>query len=207
MRGRQAFQLTIDRAAIGVVIGVGIFPPAQQPFPLSSPYLSEKFPVIKPDIAKAKALLKQAGMETVEATLTFANNTIEASTAEMVQAMAGQAGFKLSLRPTEYAAMLAESSKGNFQMDMRGWSGRVDPDGNIFSFVTCKGTLNDGKYCNPKVDELLRKARTIADQEKRKRSEERRVGKECVSTCRSRWSPDLSKKTHKTRQQRDRKKE
>src|SRR3546814_17337889 len=25
------------------------------------------------------------------------------------------------------------------------------------------------------------------------RSEERRVGKECVSTCRSRWSPDLSK--------------
>src|SRR3546814_20812301 len=26
------------------------------------------------------------------------------------------------------------------------------------------------------------------------RSEERRVGKECVSTCRSRWSPDRSKK-------------
>src|SRR3546814_8092921 len=34
------------------------------------------------------------------------------------------------------------------------------------------------------------------------RSEERRVGKECVSTCRSRWSPyHLKKKTHKyTRQ-------
>src|SRR3546814_11336958 len=27
------------------------------------------------------------------------------------------------------------------------------------------------------------------------RSEERRVGKECVSTCRSRWSPDHEKKT------------
>src|SRR3546814_18407384 len=27
------------------------------------------------------------------------------------------------------------------------------------------------------------------------RSEERRVGKECVRTCRSRWSPDRSKKT------------
>src|SRR3546814_11436610 len=26
------------------------------------------------------------------------------------------------------------------------------------------------------------------------RSEERRVGKECVSTCRIRWSPDASKK-------------
>src|SRR3546814_17239426 len=30
------------------------------------------------------------------------------------------------------------------------------------------------------------------------RSEERRVGKECVSTCRSRWSPNHSKKQNKT---------
>src|SRR3546814_13595479 len=28
------------------------------------------------------------------------------------------------------------------------------------------------------------------------RSEERRVGKECVSTCRARWSPNHYKKTH-----------
>src|SRR3546814_4708698 len=33
----------------------------------------------------------------------------------------------------------------------------------------------------------------------RERSEERRVGKECVSTCRSRWSPSHSqKKQHRT---------
>src|SRR3546814_18444478 len=31
------------------------------------------------------------------------------------------------------------------------------------------------------------------------RSEERRVGKECVSTCRSRWSPYHSKKKIKTK--------
>src|SRR3546814_15546992 len=33
------------------------------------------------------------------------------------------------------------------------------------------------------------------------RSEERRVGKECVSTCRSRWSPYHSKKKTNTREQ------
>src|SRR3546814_17172532 len=34
------------------------------------------------------------------------------------------------------------------------------------------------------------------------RSEERRVGQECVSTCRSRWSPDpYKKKTHTSTQQ------
>src|SRR3546814_15945424 len=32
-----------------------------------------------------------------------------------------------------------------------------------------------------------------------KRSEERRVGKECVSTCRSRWSPYHKKKKHNNR--------
>src|SRR3546814_16201471 len=31
-----------------------------------------------------------------------------------------------------------------------------------------------------------------------RRSEESRVGKECVSTCRSRWSPSHSKKTQKS---------
>src|SRR3546814_12750931 len=33
------------------------------------------------------------------------------------------------------------------------------------------------------------------------RSEERRVGKECVSTCRSRWSPYHSKKKKQNRQE------
>src|SRR3546814_13488819 len=32
----------------------------------------------------------------------------------------------------------------------------------------------------------------------RRRSEERRVGKECVSTCRSRWSPYHSKKNERS---------
>src|SRR3546814_19881410 len=35
------------------------------------------------------------------------------------------------------------------------------------------------------------------DLHSRRRSEERRVGKECVSTCRSRWSPYHSKKKSK----------
>ena len=59
----------------------------------------------------------------------------------MVQAMASEAGFDLSLRPTEYAALQKESAGGNFQVVMLGWSGRVDPDGNIHTFVTCKLSL------------------------------------------------------------------
>src|SRR3546814_6545465 len=38
----------------------------------------------------------------------------------------------------------------------------------------------------------------MADVTRQYRSEERRVGKECVSTCRSRWSPYHYKKKTKT---------
>src|SRR3546814_12991533 len=36
--------------------------------------------------------------------------------------------------------------------------------------------------------------RSMIDERLEMRSEERRVGKECVSTCRSRWSPSTEKK-------------
>src|SRR3546814_20810251 len=45
---------------------------------------------------------------------------------------------------------------------------------------------------------LFAKRNSIAElQEFDWRTEERRVGKECVSTCRSRWSPYHKKKTYK----------
>lgn len=164
---RQAFELALDRNAINEVAGGGIFEPAQQPFPPASPFHSDKFPVTKRDVAKAKALLKEAGFDRVKAELVFGNNTTTSSIAEIVQAMATEAGFDLSLRPTEYAALQKETTGGNFQVGMLGWSGRVDPDGNIHAFVTCKGALNDGRYCNPEVDRLLNEARTVPDDAKR----------------------------------------
>src|SRR3546814_14792256 len=55
--------------------------------------------------------------------------------------------------------------------------------------ATCAGTANETKvtiaYNNPN--------------RKPSRSEERRVGKECVSTCRSRWSPYHKKKKKTTK--------
>lgn len=167
-RVRRAFELSLDRNIINEVVGGGLFTPGNQPFPPASPYHSDKFPIPARDIEKAKALLKEAGMEQVKAELAFGNNTTISAIAEMVQAMSAEAGFQLSLRPTEYAALLSEANDGNFELLMRGWSGRVDPDGNIYQFVTCEGALNDGKYCNPEIDKLLNDARKVPDEGKRK---------------------------------------
>jgi len=69
---------------------------------------------------------------------------------------------------TEFATSLNEAEKGNFQLYMLAWSGRTDPDGNIFSFASCKGPLNYGKFCDPAIDALLEKARSSTAQAERK---------------------------------------
>ncbi|GAB7524348.1 ABC transporter substrate-binding protein [Paraburkholderia sp. 2C] len=165
-RVREAFDLSIDRDAINQVIGAGIFAPANQPLPKSSPYYDAALPAPHRDVAKAKALLKAAGHEHVDIEFTYPNNTVSSQIVQMLQAMVGETGFTLKLRPTDYAAQLNAAHSGDFQAMYLGWSGRVDPDGNLHQFNTCAGNLNYGKYCNADVDKLLDAARvklTVAD--------------------------------------------
>ncbi|WP_048647345.1 ABC transporter substrate-binding protein [Nitratireductor soli] len=162
-RVRQAFQLAIGRDVINDVVGQKLFEPAQQPFPAASPYNSPSFPVVQRDPEAAKALLAEAGVERVSFELSFGNNTTTQAINELIQAMAAEAGFDISLRPTEFAAMQQDMKSGNYQASQIGWSGRVDPDGNLHQFVTCEGALNDSKYCNEEVDRLLNAARVTPD--------------------------------------------
>jgi peptide/nickel transport system substrate-binding protein len=167
-RVRQAFELAIDRDAVNQVIGAGIFAPANQPLAKSSPYYDASVAMRVRDVAKAKALLKAAGQEHPTIELTFGNNTVSSQMAQMLQAMVAEAGITLKLRPTDYAASLDASHAGDFEALYLGWSGRVDPDGNVHQFVTCKGNLNYGHYCNPEVDRLLNEARVKPDVATRK---------------------------------------
>jgi peptide/nickel transport system substrate-binding protein len=165
-RVREAFDLSIDRDAINQVIGAGIFAPANQALPKSSPYFDAALPMPHRDVAKAKALLKAAGHEHVDIEFAYPNNTVSSQIVQMLQAMVGEAGFNLKLRPTDYAAQLNAAHNGDFQAMYLGWSGRVDPDGNLHQFNTCAGNLNYGHYCNAEVDKLLDAARvklTVAD--------------------------------------------
>src|SRR3546814_18866402 len=77
-----------------------------------------------------------------------------------------------------------------------------DGGGDVLPFAQLAGgnlleqrvLLRVGKHVRHcRMDEAGRNA---IDRDVAARSEERRVGKECVSTCRSRWSPYHSKKTN-----------
>jgi peptide/nickel transport system substrate-binding protein len=163
-RVRKAFELAIDRDAINQVVFEGLYAPSAQPFPSSSPYYDKSLPIPGRDLEQSKKLLAEAGVKLpLSVDLKVANNPIAQQVGQIIQAMADEAGFKVNLLATEYATLLSEQQAGNFQIGMSAWSGRPDPDGDIHQFVTCKGGQNDGRFCDPKLDELLDQARTTND--------------------------------------------
>ncbi len=161
-RVRQAFSLAIDRQALVQVVFNGFFIADDQWTGTSSPFHLKR-PVPARDVAKAKALLAAAGQPHPVVNLTVANNPVLMQVGQVIQSMTAEAGFDVKLQAMEFASGLAASSKGELEALVLAWSGRTDPDGNIYSFVSCGGALNDGKYCNKDVDAALQTGRTAAD--------------------------------------------
>jgi peptide/nickel transport system substrate-binding protein len=168
-RVRQALEAAIDRKALSDVVFNGLVLPGNQWVSPRNPYYQEKFPVPGRDVAKAKKLLADAGIKTpVAVDFMVPNNPESRQVAEVIQAMAKEAGFDMKIRVTEFATSLKEAERGNYQAFFIGWSGRVDPDGNSFIFLKCKAPQNNSGYCDPQVDQWLADARKAIRTEERK---------------------------------------
>jgi peptide/nickel transport system substrate-binding protein len=168
-RVRQALEAAIDRKALSDVVFNGEVLPGNQWVSPKSPYYQQKFPVPGRDVAKAKKLLANAGVATPVAVDFMVTNNPEArQVAEVLQAMAAEAGFDLKIRVTEFATSLTEAEQGRFQAFFIGWSGRVDPDGNSYIFHKCGAPQNNGHFCSKDVDQWLDDSRKVSKLEERK---------------------------------------
>src|SRR6202166_1872555 len=99
---RQALDLSIDREAINQVVFNGEFAPGNQWISQEHPYYQKAFPVPKRDIAKAKALLKEAGAPLpVSVDLMVPKGPENEAIAQVIQSMAAEAGFDLKIRVIE----------------------------------------------------------------------------------------------------------
>ena len=166
---RQALSLAIDRAALVQVVYNGMYAPAMQAVPASSPFYDPGLKVPARDVAKAKALLAQAGVKTpVPLDLMVPNNPDTMQAAEVIQSMASEAGFDVHIHATEFAASLSLSEQGDYQAYAIGWSGRADIDGNVYSFLHSRQAEDVSGYANPAVDKLLDEARGLTDVARRK---------------------------------------
>ena len=160
-RVREALEASIDREIINQVVYNGEFIASNQPWAPGSAYYNAALPVPKRDVAKAKALLKAAGVEKLSFTLFAPNTTTEMQLAQVMQAMAAEAGIEIKIEVQEATTITQRNIKGDYQAAFGIWSGRPDPDANVSIWFACDGFVNWGKYCNPKLEELLVKARTV----------------------------------------------
>ena len=139
-RLRQALSYAIDRDVINQVVFEGTASPGNQPFPPNSPWYDKEFSVPKRDVEKAKALLTEAGYpDGIDLEVQVPNTTVPLQLMQVVQSMAAEAGIRISLTSKEFATLLSDQSAGDYQASQIGWSGRVDPDGNIHQFMTTDG--------------------------------------------------------------------
>jgi peptide/nickel transport system substrate-binding protein len=128
--------------------------------------------------ARAEQLLDAAGFRRKQNGLRF-HITLKTSTDEQFRLIGAalqeqwrNVGVDLELRPLEFATLLSDAGKGNFQLNLLRWVGaNNDPDFFEFAFSSKRFPpegANRGHYRNPRIDALTDQIRIEMDQEKRK---------------------------------------
>ncbi|MBB5695474.1 ABC transporter substrate-binding protein [Muricoccus pecuniae] len=162
-RVRQAFSLSLDRKALSEVVFAGLYEPAAQPTSPASPLHVPSIVPPQRDVARARTLLREAGVTTpLRVALTVYNTPQGVQTGEVIQAMAAEAGFEVEVKALEFGAALSAVNNGDYVVTLGGWSGLLDTDSNSWSFLHTGAALNMARYSNAEVDSALDRAREEA---------------------------------------------
>lgn len=170
---RQALNATIDRRTLVRVVFGETATPANGPFPTgmlaSDAGPNNRIPERNLDLARQK--LREGGQPNGFAfTMKITPGRVEQQIGQIVQSMAGEAGIRVNLEIVEFGALLSQLAAHRYEAARLGWSGRPDPDGNIYNnFVTGAGQ-NRAAYANPRFDSLLDAARILTTTDHRRRA-------------------------------------
>jgi peptide/nickel transport system substrate-binding protein len=166
-RVREALELSLDRDAIVKVAMEGEAQPGNQWVAPTNRFYGKSAPIPKRNVERAKQLLKEAGVPNPSFTLMTPTTSDAQRIAQIVQAMAKEAGFDVKIHSTEFATSLNLADKGQFEAYVLAWSGRADPDGNLHTMLACKGPTNYAGYCKEDVETLIDESRTSLDATRR----------------------------------------
>jgi peptide/nickel transport system substrate-binding protein len=189
VRVRQALTYAIDRQALVDHILLGFGEVANTPIPSISPFHNPDVRSYQFDPERGVALLREAGWydsdrdglvdkdtdgdgvrEPLEIDLqTNSGNVLRESAAIAIQFDLAAIGVTVNVRFLEWSAFLENMRRHRFDMVIAGWSFGVDPWlAQIFHSRNIGPFANRNHYHNPIVDDLLDRAYTEVDIEKRK---------------------------------------
>lgn len=165
---RRAVEWGVNRQEIltSVLHNIGVT--AQGPIAPSSWAHSSSIHPYSYNVTQAKADLSQAGVPAVTFTMLIPSGSpLNAQLAQFVASELQPAGITVKIQQVPFATLLSDTTSHNFQAALLGWSGRADPDGNMYAWFHTGGGFNDMQYSNPQVDALLADARVQSSQSKR----------------------------------------
>jgi len=168
---RQAFVATIDQRVLAGQVLQGAAFPAYGFFPNGTPAYDRAWTLPPRNLTTAKAKLSEGGSANGFAfTVTTPPGQAHLSSLQAIQSMAADAGIQFKIEVVEGAALVQRLVNLQIQASWVDWSGRPDPDFDVYPFVTQSGigALNYSGYANPKVQSLLDDARAEYDIAKRR---------------------------------------
>ena len=161
---RQAVATAVDRYSIlkNVFFNIGVV--AYGPIPPSSWAFDPGEKIYDhADATKAKSMATGFSF-----TYKTTSDPVQQQLAQLIQSEMAAAGITMQIQTEEFATYQQECQAHQFQACGVSWSGRIDPDGNMYAWWHTGGDFNDSSYSNSQVDTWLDDARVNADQSKRK---------------------------------------
>src|SRR5262249_59706823 len=115
----------LDRAVINQVAFDGAFIPSNQPEAPGTPFHAANLPIPGRDLARARALVAQAGGGRVPVSFMIGSDPLDRRVAEIIQAMAGEAGVGGGVGGEENGGRVAKNPHGKQEPPPLDWSGRA----------------------------------------------------------------------------------
>ena len=168
---RKALSMAFDRKALVNTVFNGWFSPACSGISPDSPFATKASDeCVDYDPAGAKKLLEDAGVELpLKVNMKVSNTQDTLRFAQAVQASTKEAGFDITVQPMEYTALLDAQDRGDYELLQLGWSGRVDPHGNLYTFHYPGAGNNVTGVDDDRLSNLLTRASEATDIDERKK--------------------------------------
>lgn len=170
---RQALNYATDKKAIIDAVFLGSATVAKSPLPPNMLGYKKDLADYPYDVEKAKALLKEAGLEKgFEATLWSMPvqrpyNPNSRRIAEMIQSDWAKVGVKAKIVSWEWGEYLSGMRKGEHDTALFGWmSDNGDPDNFADVLLGCnsvKTGSNAARWCDKGYNDLVEKAKLVSD--------------------------------------------
>jgi peptide/nickel transport system substrate-binding protein len=164
---RRAMSYAIDREQIRQAVYFGLGKTLQLPVPevVQWAFAKDNLPYTTRDVNKAKQELQSAGVSDVSFTFQISNNSPQLQqVAELVQSNLKDVGITMDLQLIEFATVIQNGNSGEYQALSLGWSGQIDPDGDLYPLLYTGAGFNFAKYSNPEFDKSLDAGRSNLDQ-------------------------------------------